>query len=114
MARKGLHGVSVTEGSAQSARNITISPAASSRSKIVPKKWLGPRLDTQGSAPRTTYPPSTLRPFNFNFSIPKKLFIGFERPVPPRILPQAKASPNFVASFRLVELPAYQTSVFWH
>jgi hypothetical protein len=89
-------------------------PGSSSRSKMVPKKWSGPRFETQGSAPRTTYPPSTLRPFSFSFSIPKKLFIGLERPVPPRIRPVANLSANLAISFGLLEFAAYQTSVFWH
>ena len=46
--------------------------------------------------------------------MPKKLFIGLERPVPPRIRPVAKSSPNLAASFGLSEFAAYQTSVVWH
>ena len=52
IARNGLHGCSVIAGLEQSARNITIPPGPSSRSKMVPKKWSAPRFDTQGSAPR--------------------------------------------------------------
>ena len=46
--------------------------------------------------------------------MPKKLFIGLERPVPPSTRPLEKLSPKRLASFRLVEFAAYQTSVFWH
>jgi hypothetical protein len=60
------------------------------------------------------YPPSTLRPLSFSFSMPKKLFIGFESPVPPRIFPVANLSPNLAMSSGLPEFAAYQTSVFWH
>src|ERR1700688_578300 len=45
--------------------------------------------------------------------MPKKLFIGFESPVPPRIFPAATSSANR-ASAGLSELKAYQASVFWH
>ena len=46
--------------------------------------------------------------------MPKKLFIGFESPVPPRICPLANLSANLAASCGLPEFEAYQTSVFWH
>jgi len=52
-----------------------------------------------------------LRPFNFSFSIPNKVFIGFDKPVPPRIFPLATSSVN-PTSAGLPEFAAYQTSVF--
>ena len=55
-----------------------------------------------------------MRPFSFNFSMPKKLFMGLESPVPPSTRPVEKASPKRLASFMFVEFAAYQTSVFWH
>ena len=55
-----------------------------------------------------------MRPFNFSFSIPKKLFIGFDSPVPPRISPLANLPANLATSAGLSEFEAYQTSVFWH
>ncbi|VIO77051.1 hypothetical protein CI41S_54230 [Bradyrhizobium ivorense] len=46
--------------------------------------------------------------------MPKKLFIGLDSPVPPSTRPLEKQLPKRDASFTLVELAAYQTSVFWH
>ena len=46
--------------------------------------------------------------------MPKKLFIGLDKPVPPSSLPLAAALRYFAFSAALSELRMYQTSVFWH
>jgi len=55
-----------------------------------------------------------LRPFSFSFSIPKKLFIGLESPVPPRIFPVANLSANLRSASDCLNWRRYQTNVFWH
>jgi len=86
-----LAGLQRDRGVEQSARNITISPGRSSISKIVRRNDRR-EIRHHGSAPRTRNRVD-LRPFSFSFSIPNKVFIGFERPVPPNF-PLATSSVN--------------------
>lgn len=46
--------------------------------------------------------------------MPKKLFIGFDSPVPPSSWPLSARSRNFAFSAALSELRMYQTNVSWH
>ena len=45
--------------------------------------------------------------------MPKKLFIGFDSPVPPRSR-RSRTVGELADECQLSKLDAYQTSVFWH
>ncbi len=82
---------------------------------MVPKKWSGPRLDTQGSAPLDDIAALDLAAFQLEFLDAEETsssgWTARCRRASVRWKSRRRSAP---ASFRLHELAAYQTSVFWH